>query len=132
MLKHRMCKRRLTQFLSAFFVKNIKQYLKEDQKFIVAGATHDNGTEAVVVTRTTPSPYVSEALTSKAEETDVQIWLHVLQSSAQHILVLSPDTDTYHIGLPLLPPGKEIIIQLSSPGARELNLLQICETGIQS
>ena len=125
MLKCRTCKRRLTQFLSSFFVKNIKRYLKEDQKFIVAGATHDNGPEAVVVTRTAPSPYVSTVLTSNAEETDTRIWLHVLQSSAQRILVLSPDTDTYHIGLPLLPPGKEIIIQLSSPGARELNLLHL-------
>ena len=45
MLKCRTCKRRLTQFLSAFFVKNIKQYLNNDQKFVVAGANHDNGTE---------------------------------------------------------------------------------------
>ena len=32
-----MCKRRLTQFLSPFFT-HIKQYLKEDQTFVVAGA----------------------------------------------------------------------------------------------
>lgn len=38
------------------YAKNIKQYLKEDQKFIVAGATHDNGQEAVSVTLTAPSP----------------------------------------------------------------------------
>ena len=34
-------------------------------------------------------------------------------------------TNTYHIGLPLLPPRKEIVIQLSSLGARELNLLHL-------
>ena len=66
---------------------------------------------------------MSTELTCNAEETDTRIWLHVLNSTAQHLLILSPDTDTYHIGLTLLPPGKEVIIQLSSPGARELNLL---------
>lgn len=56
------------------------------------------------------------------EETNTRIWLHVFNSTAQRMLILSPDTDTYHIGLALLPPVKEVIIQLSSPGARELNL----------
>ena len=93
--------------------------------FVVAGATHDDGTEAVIVTHTAPSPYISTALTYNIEETDMWMWLHVLQSSAQHILVLSPDTDTHHIGLPLSPP---VIIQLSSPGARELNPLHLHKT----
>ena len=52
--------------------------------------------QAVVVTRTVPSPYVSTALTSDIKETDMEIWLHVLQSSAQRILALPPDTKTYH------------------------------------
>ena len=68
---------------------------------------------------------MSTELTCNAEETDTRIWLHVLNSTAQRLLILSPDTDTYDIGLTLLPPGKEVIIQLSSPGARELNLLHL-------
>ena len=35
-----------------------------------------------------------------AEETDTRIWVHVKQTDYKKILVLSPDTDTYHIGLP--------------------------------
>ena len=54
--------------------------------------------QAVVVTRTVPSPYVSTALNSDVKETDMEIWLHVLQSSAQRILALPPDTKTYHMG----------------------------------
>ena len=124
-LKCRTCKRRLTQFLSSFFTNQMKQYIKEDQRFIVAGAADNNSQEAVVITHTAPGPYVSTELTCNAEETDTRIWLHVCNSKAQRILILSPDTDTYHIGLPLLPPGKEVIIQLSNPGARELNLLHL-------
>ena len=74
----------------------------------------DNGQEAVVITRMAPGPYGSTNLTSNDEENDTRIGLHVLKSRAQRILVLSPDTDTYHIGL-----------RFSSQGARELNLLHL-------
>ena len=104
-------------FNEATIPKKIKEPLKEDQKFIVAGAAGNNSQEAVVVTSMAPGP--------NTEETDTRIWLHVLNSTAQRIFILSPDTDTYHISLPLLPPGKEVIIQLSSPGARELSLLHV-------
>ena len=76
-LKCRTCKRRLTQFLSSFFTNQMKQYIKEDQRFIVAGAADNNSQEAVVITHTAPGPYVSTELTCNAEETDTRIWLHV-------------------------------------------------------
>ena len=55
------------------------------------------------------------------------IWLrlHMMKSKGQRILILSPDTDTYHIFLPLVSTGTEVIIQLSGPEARELNLLHL-------
>ena len=31
-----------------------------------------------------------------------RVWLHVLRSQGTHKLVCSPDTDVYHIGLPLV------------------------------
>ena len=118
-MKFCTCKRQLAQFLSSFFT-HTKQYLKENQTFVVAGTADNNSQEAIVITHTTS--YVSTELTCNAEETDTRIWLHILNSTIQPVLILSPDTDTYHIGLALLPPVKEVIIQLSSPGARELNL----------
>ena len=36
-----------------------------------------------------------------AEEADTRVWLHVLRSPGTRKLVYSPDTDVYHIGLPL-------------------------------
>ena len=39
--------------------------------------------------------------------------------------ILSPDTDVYHIGLPLLSLTDEVIVQLSRPSDKELNLLNL-------
>jgi len=36
---------------------------------------------------------------SNAEEADMRIWTHATQTSAQHILVYSPDTHIYNRGL---------------------------------
>ena len=35
-----------------------------------------------------------------AEETDTRVWRHVKITECVTILVMSPDTDVYHIGLP--------------------------------
>ena len=43
-------------------------------------------------------------LTSDAEESDTRVWLHVVHSAGTRKLLFSPDTDVYHIGLPLLNP----------------------------
>ena len=40
--------------------------------------------------------------TSDAEESDTRVWLHVVHSAGTR--KLPPDTDVYHIGLPLLNP----------------------------
>ena len=34
-----------------------------------------------------------------AEEVDTRIWLHASKSDAKKLLIFSPDTDTYHIGI---------------------------------
>ena len=40
-------------------------------------------------------------LKSDHEETDSRAWLYALDGSLINILIFSPDTDTYHIGMPL-------------------------------
>ena len=42
-----------------------------------------------------------------------RIWLHALNSAGQHKLVLSPDTDVYYIGLPIIAmTSLHVIVQL--------------------
>ena len=45
-----------------------------------------------------------------AEETDTRMWVHVKQTQCTRILVLSLDTDIYHIGLPLNRRSKQVVI----------------------
>ena len=47
-------------------------------------------------------PQCDHQLTCNAEESDTRIWLHVINSAGKKKLVLSPDTDMYHIGLPFV------------------------------
>ena len=41
-------------------------------------------------------------LSCGAEKADTRVWLHVLRSPGTRKLVCSPNTDVYHIGLPLM------------------------------
>ena len=75
-LKCRQCKRSLTKFLSAFFIKRIKSSLNNTQSFVTAGAMEDDSDEAILVNKyLDPHPY--PLLRSNAEESDMRIWLHV-------------------------------------------------------
>ena len=61
-------------------------------------------------------PVEVSALASNHEETDSRAWLHALTGSTNNVLIFSPDTDTYHIGLPLLGRNSErkVVVQLSN------------------
>ena len=48
------------------------------------------------------SPEQPEKYRSTAEEADIRIWRHAMQCQANNILIYSPDTDVYNIGLGLL------------------------------
>ena len=48
-----------------------------------------------------PTPQLATGYESNAEESDTRIWLHVRQSPLRRFYIFSPDTDVYHIGLPL-------------------------------
>ena len=69
-----------------------------------------------------PDPVFS----SNAEETDTRLWLHARKTSCANILIMSPDTDVYHIGLPLkCVTQKEIIVQVNAVNSRQLRLLNL-------
>ena len=54
------------------------------------------------------------------------IWIHALNASDTTISILSPDTDVYHIGRPLVAhTNLDIIVQLSKFNNRELRLVNM-------
>ena len=98
----RKCKRQLVYFLSEYFLQKIRYRLKPTQKFVTAGGLQGHLAEKAMFVTNRIQPTVVDRLTSNAEESDTQIWLHVLQSAGTRKLVLSPDTNVYHIGLRII------------------------------
>lgn len=62
-----------------------------------------------------PTPAFS--FSNNSPEADMRIWRHVAQTTARRILIFSPDTDIYNIGLSLLEklPQKDVIVQVNVP-----------------
>ena len=61
-----------------------------------------------------------------AEETDTRLCLHVRKSNAHQIVICSPDTDVYHIGIPLqCIQEKQVIVQISAIISQERQFLHL-------
>ena len=53
------------------------------------------------------------AITSNADEADLRVWLHCKHSQGTKVLIYSPDTDIYHIGMTKIPSeltNKDVIV----------------------
>ncbi|CAC5416758.1 AS3MT [Mytilus coruscus] len=90
---------------------NLEAELPPGQTFVLAGCS-DTGTCYGV--SYTSEAFEIEQLRSNHEETDTLIWLHVKKCQYSKILVFSPDTDVYFIGLSLISgplSSKNIIVQ---------------------
>ena len=61
-------------------------------------------------------PRVTKTFTSNAPEADMRVWRHALQTHYKHVLIYSPDTDVFNIGLTLLQHHDcHYIIQINLP-----------------
>jgi hypothetical protein len=58
--------------------------------------------------------FVISHLSANHEEGDTRVWFHAFKSTANRLIIYSPDTDTFLIGLPLIKKltGKSIFVQL--------------------
>ena len=120
----RYCKRALTTYISSEMLSTGTTYLTPDQTLIT-----NIGERAYSVTgRGTPQP--EPILRCNSEEADLRVWLHCKHSAGDTKLIFSPDTDTYHIGLPLCKnlPSIDVYIQLGkstteSPKFMHMNAL---------
>lgn len=125
-LKCRSCKRKLVQFLGGYFLSNIGKHIQQNQSLYVAGcfdgdivntAWYVSGTN-----RRQPHPEFS----CDAPETDTRLWLHATMSSCSQVLIISHDTDVYHIGLPLpCIREKQIYVQVSPLSSHQLKILNL-------
>ena len=125
-LNCRTCKRNLVCFLSNHFVHEMKSILQSGQKFVTAGGFNNENRDKAIFVCTNTTPQSDAVLQCNAEEADTRIWLHAVHSAGKKKLVLSPDTDVYHIGLPIVAQTDfDVLVRLSKFNAVEHKLLDV-------
>ena len=115
--KHLLC-----NFLCNKFLYDVQPLLSSSlcKKFIVSGGFHKlfNSETPVTMCATTAgiSPYHHQ---SNHEESDTQIFLHVIDTDCSTVHIKSIDRDIALVGLPLMNHfiGKEVFIQYKDPPA---------------
>ena len=124
LLHCRECKRSLVKYLTHFFLHYMNKYLQPNQRVYLAGGHEEGITDTCWYVTNDTKPQPDPKYTSNAEETDTRIWVHVRQTECTRILVVSPDTDVYHIGLPLVSnlSNKEVVVQVSPVNSKECHL----------
>ena len=122
----RTCKRNLVIFLGGYLLHTIGQFLMPHQTLFVGGAFERNLVDTAWFVQGQDSPQPHPAFSCNAMETDTRLWLHAKNTRQNKILVISPDTNVYHIGLPLLcAKGKEVVVQLNEISNRQLEFLSL-------
>lgn len=120
----RSCKYKFVDYLGLKFLELGPLFLRGDQKLFIAGSSERNdqnlcwsvtkeGTEEIVV-----------PLITNAEEADTRVWLHAMHAYGTRLLIFSPDTNVYHIGLLNMPAQHEVLVQINALGS-DLKLIAL-------
>ena len=125
LLHCRECKRSLVTYLTHYFLHNMKKSLQHNHTLFLAGGFDDPIADTCWYVQYNTNPQPDPRYNSNAEETDTRMWVHVKQTQCTRILVLSPDTDIYHIGLPLNRGSKQVVIQVSPLNSTEVKYINI-------
>ena len=127
----RQCKRSIIEAVGLSFLQSsVRLQLRHGQTVYLSGCFPTAGYSCTYqlkgqdITGTHPLPTPASNYRSNCDEADTRIWRHAVQTSARRILVYSPDTDIYNIGLSLLPRllNKDVIVQLNVRGHRKRDL----------
>ena len=100
------CKASLVEYMAKSIHNHIRPHLRAGQRVYISGNEERTG-YSTFHHENIPDPW----LRSNAPEADTLVWLHVYSRLGKNVLVISPDTDTIFIGLPLLFPEKNGIHQ---------------------
>uniref|UniRef100_A0A1X7SXR3 Uncharacterized protein n=1 Tax=Amphimedon queenslandica TaxID=400682 RepID=A0A1X7SXR3_AMPQE len=112
----RICKYSLVSALGQCALRNGRHLVKERQTLVVAGCFQDGIAWKVPCSIAgIPQP---EPLYNK--EADQRIWRHVANCTVANVIVYSPDTDVYTIGigLTIIYNLKQVIVQLNPSSSR--------------
>jgi len=100
--------------------------LRCGQTLVLAGCFSGEGEDNAWILKAGKIPEASSGYQCNAEEADSRIWRHATQTPYTHILIYSPDTDVYNIGLGVIQKtSKQYVIQLNVPHAAEKKFLNL-------
>ena len=109
--------------ISKYWLEKASRHLQSGMVLYIAGALDTEKSDtAWFVSVDQPKSQPTLDYKSNAEETDTRIWLHVHKSTQQRFYIMSPDTDVYHIALPLHFGNKEILNVTGSTQNRILSV----------
>lgn len=112
----------LVEALGLAYLQRANSKLKDGQTLILAGCfTGEQQDYVWEITGSQSVPKLTDTFQSNAQEADMCVWRHALQSTKQRILIYSPDTDVYnihvHVGLTFvhLPVSIQYLMQINLP-----------------
>ena len=103
------CKRAIVESVGLYLLQ-IGHHLLQDQQHLIIGGCFSDEFAWLITSGVLPEKMPSYA--TNALEADNRIWRHAIQTSATKILICSPDTDVYNIGLSA-PGDKDYVVQLN-------------------
>ncbi|CAC5360341.1 unnamed protein product [Mytilus coruscus] len=97
-------KRKLVNYLSYQFITLSLQRFQNHECVVTTGGFDDVNVDKVLSSLGGVDGSIVECcnLNSTYEEGDKRVWLHAIQSKSQRIIIYSPDTDTFFVGLPFI------------------------------
>lgn len=106
----RTCKHAIIEAIGLSLLQSASSWMKDGQRLVIAGCLSDENADCAWVITSSLTPYPTTQYKSTAEEADIRIWRHAMQCTANQVLIYSPDTDIYNIGLGCLEATTKIFI----------------------
>ena len=125
LLNCRTCKRTLVKFVTEYILNSINTYLQPHQKLYIAGGFDGLLSDTVWYVCRDGQRQPAPRYTCNGEEADTRVWLHIRHTKHTQVLLMSPDTDVYHIGLALSMNNKHVFVQISQINSREVRYLDL-------
>ncbi|KAJ8047747.1 hypothetical protein HOLleu_06823 [Holothuria leucospilota] len=145
-LAMRSQKRLLVNFLSMELLRLHCVNSQTNSILITAGGFDNDRTDKAFCSKPLHSIFEVAEYASNHEEGDSRVWFHAAVTSCNRIIIYSPDRDTFHIGLPLLPrlgdkqvyvhlrakKSDDLFLDMQSFQASLLNDLQLQKVGVDN
>lgn len=116
----RECKYKLVEGIGHCLFQHSRFWLNDTQVIVISGCFNSDDDNLAWIIKPNDLPQPEPLYYTNAEEADLRVWKHAYSCNASNVLIYSPDTDAYTIGLQVAQQStKHYIVQLNLPSSRE-------------